>query len=306
LIFKNINTKINLNLKKLNANISIKKSKIDINDLLKHDTYKNKKIECCPICSGKKYIKYGFYKEIQRYKCKKCGKTFSNNTNLIWSYSKKDLNKWLKFIEFMIRKKSLRACAKKLHINLATAFYWRHKILHGLKLVSVPNKLKGDVHINKTIIIENFKGCKNITKTKRSNIWIIAAKGDEDSMLAMPIFKDNWNWNIFNEKIYSKIEKSAYIVSYKDRYIGVKAKEHNKKRVKEVEYNDRIKYIIRNLNKWLSNFKGIATKYLEEYLSLFILFNLDRRIDNRDIISYFSFGNRFIRTKEIGVQELKI
>ena len=56
-----------------------------------------------------------------------------------------------------------------------------------------------------------------------------------------------------------------------------------------------------NLEKMVSNFKGIATKYLEEYLSFFILFNLDRNIDCMDIIYYLSFGNKFIRTKEIGV-----
>ena len=290
----------------IRKNVNLKRLKVHINNFLKNEIYKNKKIECCPICGGKRYIKHGSYKEIQRYKCKECGKTFSNTTNSIWSYSKKDLNKWIKFIELMMKKKSLRVCAKKLHINLATAFYWRHKILHGLKLDSIPNTLNGDIHINKTIIIENFKGCRNITTTQRRNIWIIAAKGNEDSMIVMPIFKDFWNWNIFHEKIYSKIQKGSYIVAYKDRYIGVKAKEHNKKLVKEVEYDDRIKYIIRNLNKWLSTFKGIATKYLEEYLSFFILFNLDRKIDYMDIMSYLSFGNRFMKTKEILTQELKI
>lgn len=54
-----------------------------------------------------------------------------------------------------------------------------------------------------------------------------------------------------------------------------------------------------NLDQWLRNFKGIATKYLEEYLSFFVLFNLDRNIDYMYIISYLSFGNRFIKTKDI-------
>ena len=53
--------------------------------------------------------------------------------------------------------------------------------------------------------------------------------------------------------------------------------------------------------KWFSPFKGIATKYLEEYLSFFVLFNLDKMIDYIDITSYLSFGNRFRRTKEIGL-----
>ncbi|BCZ44608.1 hypothetical protein psyc5s11_06750 [Clostridium gelidum] len=52
--------------------------------------------------------------------------------------------------------------------------------MHGLKLDSVPKELEGNVHINKTIVIENFKGCRNILTTRRSNIWIVAAKGDED------------------------------------------------------------------------------------------------------------------------------
>ena len=256
--------------------VKSKKLKEHINSFLKKDIYKNKKIECCQICGGKNYIKHGSYKGIQRYKCKECGKTFSNTTNSLWSYSKKDLDIWIKFIELMIKRKSLRFCAKKLKISLGTAFYWRHKILNGLKIDSVPNKLEGDIHINKTIIVENFKGCRNITTTKRSNIWVIAAKGDEDSMLVMPAFKHCWMRPIFYEKIYSKIEKGSYIIPYNDRYITAVAKEHNKKLVKERKEDDRIKFIIMNIIKWFSPFKGIATKYLEEYLSFFILFNLDR------------------------------
>jgi len=267
--------------------------------LLKKDVYEKREIKCCPICGANKYIKYGLYKQIQRYMCKECGKTFSNATNALWSYSKKSFEKWIEFTEFMMEKKSLRFCAEKLNISLVTAFYWRHKILRGLKLDIIPNKLRGDIHINKTIIIENLKGCRNITTARRSNIWIIAAKGDEDSMVIMPIFRNCWSWQIFDEKIYSKIQKGSYIVAYKDRYIFVKAKQHNKKMVKDIKYDDRIAYIMRNLNKWLSTFHGVATKYLDEYLSLFILFNLDRMFDYMDMMSYLSIGSRFTRTREI-------
>lgn len=287
--------------------VNLQKLKLHINNFIKDDIYKNREIECCPICGGDKYIKYGTYKKIQRYKCKECGKTFSKTTNSLWSYSKKDLNKWIKFVEFMMKRKTLRFCAKELKINLATAFYWRHKILHGLKIDSIPNRLKGDVHINKTILKENFKGSRNIViKERRRNIWVIAAKGNEDSMLAMPIFKDCWDWNIFSNKIYSKIEKKSYIVAYKDRYIQIGAKKHNKKLVKEVKDDNRIKYIIRNLSKWISKFKGVATKYLEGYLAFFVLFNLDRKMNYIDIISYLYNKKLFIKTKEIGLQRLKI
>lgn len=287
--------------------VKLKKLKFHINNFIKDEIYKNRKIECCPICGENRYIKYGMYKQIQRYKCKECGKTFSKTTNSLWSYSKKDLNKWIEFIELMMKRKSLRFCAHKLNINLATAFYWRHKILQGLKIDSILKRLTGDIHINKTILKENFKGSRNVViKERRRNIWIIAAKGDEDSMLVMPIFKDCWNWNVFEDKIYSKIEKKSYIVAYKDRYIQIKAKKHNKKLVKEVKEDDRIKYIVANLRKWIGKFKGVATKYLEGYLSFFVLFNLDRKMDYIDIVSYLSLKNSFIKTKEIELQQLKI
>lgn len=286
--------------------VDLQRLKLHINDFIKEEIYKNRKIECCPICGGNRYIKYGSYRNIQRYKCKECGKTFSKTTNSLWSYSKKDFNKWIRFVEFTMKRKTLRFCAKKLKINLATAFYWRHKILHGLKFESIPSKLKGNVHMNKTILKENFKGNRKIKVKERRNIWIIAAKGNEDSMFTMPIFKDCWDWKVFNCKVYSKIEEDSYIIPYLDRYIQIKAKEHNKEMVKDVKPDNRIKYIIRNLNRWIDKFKGVATKYLEGYLAFFILFNLNRRIDYIDIIMFFINKNLFIETKKIGLQQLKI
>lgn len=84
--------------------------------------------------------------------------------------------------------------------------------MHGLKLDSIPNKLEGNVHINKTIVIENFKGCRKIPTTRRSNIWIVAAKGNEDSMLVIPTFRDCWSWNTFDEKYILKSKKDHILL----------------------------------------------------------------------------------------------
>jgi transposase-like protein len=288
--------------------VKSKKLKFHINELIKDNIYKNNNIKCCPICGRSSFIKYGTYNRKQRYKCKECGKTFSKNTNSLWSYSKKDLNMWIKFIELMMKRKSLRFCAKKLNINIATAFYWRHKILHVFKIDSIPNNLKGYVHINKTILKENFKGNRNITAKRRRNIWVVAAKGNDDSMLVIPAFCDFWDWNLFKSKIYSKIEEDSYIVPYQDRYINVQAKKHNGILLNEIEPipNNKIKYLIVNLRKWLGKFKGVATKYLDSYLSFFVLFNLDRKIDYIDIASYLCSKNSFIKIQGIKIQQLKI
>jgi len=98
----------------IQEDLYLKQLKVYINSLLKKDIYKSRNIYCCPICGSIKYIKYGSYDEIQRYKCKECKKTFSKTTNSLWSYSKKTPDKWIEFIELMMEKKSLRFCAEKL------------------------------------------------------------------------------------------------------------------------------------------------------------------------------------------------
>lgn len=274
-----------------------------ISILLKKDIFQNRSVENCPNCSGNKYIKYGSYKGIQRYKCKECGKTFSKTTNSLWSYSKKEPIKWIKFVEYVIERKSLRFCAKKLDISLVTAFYWRHKLLHGLTFDSVPDKLSGDVHINKKLIPENFKGNRKIITHIRHNIWVVGAKGCEDSMIAQPISRGFWDLQSFNKKIYHIIDKKSYLVAYQDRYISLVAKAHNKKRIKEVKDEKKIKFFSNNLEKWLKKYCGVATKYLERYLLLFILFNIKKKTNYMEVFNDLSFGNKFIKVDKIGMKQ---
>ena len=93
---------------------------------------KNKSL--CPYCKGEKVIKYGFYNGIQRYKCKneECGKTFNNDINNPFRYSKKFKKMWEKYFEVFIKGVSLRECALRMNITLVTAFFWRHKSCKNL------------------------------------------------------------------------------------------------------------------------------------------------------------------------------
>lgn len=271
-----------------------------ITNLSREFIYNNRIFEVCPFCGTKKYIKYGFYKGIQRYKCNNCEKTFSNTTNSLWSYSKKEPNKWLKFVEYVVKRKSLRFCAKELEISLVTAFYWRHKILHGLNLDSIPSKLSGDVYMCKKLIPENFKGSRNIIINKRHNIWVVAAKGNENSLIAKPISRAFWDLPSFNKKIYYLIEKKAYITSYGDRYLELVAKKHNKKRLKEVHDDNKIKFFHNTLGLWLKKYYGVATKYLENYISLFVLFLIGTKISHHEIFTQLLLKNNFLKVDKIG------
>lgn len=286
---------------------NLERLKQHLNFILKKDLYKSREkiIKNCPVCGSAKYIKHGSYNGIQRYRCKNncCRKTFSIATNSICSYSKKPVNKWAEFMELVLERKTLKYCAERLNININTAFYWRHKILHALRFDNIPNSLYGDVHMTKSIMKENFKGCRNINKEDRDNIFIVSAKGEGDNLLSLPISQKLWCQKDFDEKIYSKVEKGSQIIPYSDRHICIIAKNHNNSFSKlNLEENKVIKNYRAISKEWFKCFRGISTKYLTEYLCWLILSYREKEFRNLGLLYELMEEFNFINTAKIRVK----
>lgn len=278
----------------------------DTNSLFKIILYerRRKSINECPHCKSKAFIRYGKYSGIQRYKCKKCKKTFSLTTNSIWYYSKKKVDTWTNYIEMMLEKKSLRFIASKLKISLATGFYWRHKLMDAMCENNKVEKLNDYVHILTERIAENYKGSRGV-HNEEGHLWIVTAKGGNDKIISEPISKNMWSSKSFNEKIYCKIDKKSFIKAYQNRYVYVLAKKHNSNvdgcqadiKDKSVENYMHMYY------RWFAGFRGIATKYIKEYLNWYMMFYREKK--------YYCFGyireivkvKKYIRTYEIGKLE---
>jgi len=278
-----------------------------IKDMIKSGIYnfRMKEVNKCPNCGNTHYIKHGYFKGIQRYRCKECGKTFSLVTNSIWSYSKKEPNKWIKFIELMLEKRTLKYCSRKLGISINTAFYWRHKVLHAMTFSKIPNLLMGNIHMTKISTKENFKGNKHIDTDVREKIFIVSAKGREDSILCLPICKKRWDFNKFNEKVYKRFHKNSTIIPYVDRYICIIAEKHNKKlgfskKINNVNLDKFIGGFNLIFKSWFSSFYGVATKYLKEYFCWLIIYNLKRKISNISFFKELLQGEFFEKIKSIG------
>ena len=282
----------------LENDIELSKFNDYINILLKKQM-QHETVNECPYCKSKKFIKHGKYLNVQRYRCKVCNKTFSLRTNTVYEYSKKSSETWIRFIELFIEKQTLRYCAKKLDISLTTAFYWRHKILSAINTCEESKNLQGEVHIAKTAMKENFKGSRNICTLERKNIIVIATIDSRDTMISLPLCKELWSYRIFNDKIYGKIEKNSYIVPYGDRYLFKIARDHNKGKVRELNEEMRIKFFNKLVHLWFMDFRGIATKYLEKYLSWFILDNLKKKIDWIQMLENLSSLFTFVKSREI-------
>lgn len=226
------------------------------------------RVNSCPYCNNIKFIKYGKYKKIQRYKCKECSKTFSLSTNAPWSYTKKNIQMWIKYIDLMFNCNTLKECADKLSIHITTAFAWRHKILHSLVSLNLPNSMENQIFIRKLMERESFKGNKKKPNGERKKIWVIAGEDECDNYLAQPICKEYWDKESFIKKVYKKFKEDSILNSYGDRYLNIICNNHNGTKQKEENFEIREKLYgnVSSFQKLKKRFYGISSKYLKHYL----------------------------------------
>lgn len=87
----------------------------------------------CPECYGTQVFRHGTFSRkdggpAQRFRCRTCGKTFSENTGTPAAYLKHQ-TKWKQMTSQMYETQSLRLTVLSVGIHLSTAFRWRHRWL---------------------------------------------------------------------------------------------------------------------------------------------------------------------------------
>ena len=140
------------------SNVAKRKLIIDISALIKVSSEKETSKLICPHCKNKYIVKNGKNKETQRYLCKSCGKSFVKSTNTPIFSSKKSLELWVKFIEFLINQYSIDRISNELNIAVSTTFIWRHKILDAIREHYKCISLSLNIECDETFFQESFKG----------------------------------------------------------------------------------------------------------------------------------------------------
>lgn len=155
----------------------------------------------CLHCGSISVKRNGKYRSRQRYLCKDCNKTFNDMTNTPFSGSRYP-ERWVKYIELMVEGYTLPKIAKRLHIHISTAFYWRHKILNALGSLGF-NQLQGIVESDETFFRESLKG-REVTKRKPkkrgekdkkrgiSNSKIVVVAQDRNDNMVATKYLDNY------------------------------------------------------------------------------------------------------------------
>lgn len=136
---------------------SVLKSKKSNNKIIRRE----RKNVICPYCFLNNVYKNGKTKEQkQRYICRNCKKSFSDNNNSIVYKTKHTYDDWIKFINFELHGYTLKQESDALKITQASLFYWRHKLYEAISEVKKDIYLSGYIQIDAKYVQINLKGTR--------------------------------------------------------------------------------------------------------------------------------------------------
>ena len=247
----------------------------------------------CPHCHSQKIKRNGKVNNRQRYLCNACSKSFMSTFNTPF-YRLRTPEKWLKYFTCMLNSLTVRRSATSCEITKNTAFSWRHKFL---SLLNIQDKthLSGIVEMDETLFRYSEKGSRNLSHTRHKRGGDQAGRGRaKGDWVAVLVARDRQE-NIFDkclksstgESLYhllnTHIDKDSVICSDGFRAynvltnkLGMAHKAINLSKgirvIEKVFHIQNVNSYHGRLHGWMHRFNGVATKYLDNYLSWFRFF----------------------------------
>lgn len=244
----------------------------------------------CPYCGCVENVqKYGKQNGIQRYRCKDCKKYFTALSFSVFNKTHKSLDVWEKYVECMLDGLSIRKSAEVCKISLQTSFVWRHKILDVLtQKMEKETSLKGVIEADETFFRVSYKGRKrNMPRPSYHRGTKASKRGLSRQQVCVPCAIDRNNSVLSKICNLGKISTRELTAFYEGRvesdaifctdseksYQGFTASKEYKlvqiesgKHRKGIYHINHINAYHNNLKQFIQRFRGVATKYLNNYL----------------------------------------
>ena len=283
------------------------------------NTHADVEISCCRRCESHDIVKFGKDKNgKQRYKCKACNTIFNLDSYSAFSKTHYDISTWEKYIDLLLKGGTLAECATSCGISVQTAFTWRHKILNTLQKDQANRLLGGIVETDELYLSISYKGnhkkSKNFTMP-RDSYERGTDNREQIGSRACVMCAIERNGQYYGE-VLGKGQPTIAALSYafdqrilpdtivlSDKSTGLKNYFNNRESIQLVRLMAHVKpksmnsppevrgaFHIQNVNnvhsrirKFLYKYNGVATKYLNHYISLFIWIENHKNIPDVDL-----------------------
>ena len=250
---------------------------------------KSKRPAHCPHCQAESIVSNGRLNSVRRFRCKGCGKNFSETTGSTMAWLKKK-DKFREYMKHMLKGGSIRQCADLTGISIQTSFDWRHKILSSM-VKAQAEELSGICESDDVFFDVSEKGQKALDRPSRKRGGELRRRGISDEKVAVIISCDRQGGKDLHVATRGRISKkdiarildnkikagstlctdshrsfTAFARSAKIRHKKINASkgQYVKNKIYHVQH---VNQTAQALRKWMDKFNGVSTKYLQNYLN---------------------------------------
>jgi len=246
---------------------------------------------CCPRCGNERCYRHGCANDLQRYRCCACGRTFNDLTGTPLARLRLKA-KWLTYSQVMLDSLPVRKAADRVGVHRNTAFRWRHRFLHWVKL-DRPAVLNGIVEADETFLLESQKGSRTLDRPARHRGGHAVKRGISSELDCILVARDREKRTVdavtgrgaltaaqLASDLLPRLDRQALLVSDSHAAYRAFARKH---RIAHETVNVRAGVRVRRLGSlaihvqnvnayhhrfkaWLQGFHGVASRYLPNYL----------------------------------------
>lgn len=254
----------------------------------------NRDVINCPCCHSSHIVKNGKPNNKQNYVCKDCNKKFNALTKTLFSGLDLTYEEAEILFDNTISCTSIRKLASLMKKSTKTIFTLRHKIMSCIKSILDSIVLRGVIELDELYLSINLKGTKKkdmpraskrrsssgtatrgITKHK---ICITSGIDENDNFFLSVAGTSSVTSKMIENTVLPRIKDSKKIITdCKSSYESIARDNNwNLKQIKSSTYIDKEGNSLANINNihqqvqlFLSKFRGVSTKHLQQYLDLF-------------------------------------
>ena len=243
----------------------------------------------CPHCKAERVSRHGRSNGLQRYRCGTCGKTFSalTGTPLCGLHKR---SKWLGQAEALREGLTLHKVAAALNIHVSTAHRWRHRFL-ALPMALQPHTLTGIAEADETMFLLSFKGQRSgFDRPSRKRGGKATKRGLSHEQVPVLVARDRAG--VTMDCVLKAMDMTTLSIALKPflckdvvlctdgspalaaaaRHLGVEHHAVNLSagvRVDGAWHVQNVNAYHSRLKGWVYKFRGVATRYLANYLGWF-------------------------------------
>lgn len=295
---------------------------LDLLDL--NNSSKNTYPDSCPNCKSEnaKFIKKGVNSGKQRYECKSCFSVFVWDVNKLTYNSKVGSDKWDIVIRDTMSLVPLLETASRTDLSERTIFRMRHKFLLVLESIIQTQQLSGVIECDETFVQESYKGTKIDGRKARKRqtpaskrglsseqICVVVATNRAGIEFASVVDRGKPKAELITERLEHHIQNDSVLLtdglqSYND-IVALKACTHytltSHKEYNNLLHLNTVNSIHSIFKRMLSQYRGVATKYLNRYCALLVFIRKCAQMDGNEMLQIIKqdirFVNIFIKSK---------